>query len=257
MDRFDETPPYRFVDASPRGWLICSDPGEPPTYRGDGMPWDQAVPLHEITAAHGPIRIVGPPTDAEEAELVAALTVAGRKAVVSLAAAVEVVFYQARTQFGGLNSPDSYERAKRSLIAGRSGSWESVVLVEVLLTGNGYNLVRTGVPRGLGIVAAAEAKRAAGPVARVDRAARDRMAAVIAAWTQETESGRYVEVAETLAAIVSRYADDTHGPDGWARIADQWQQPDARMPDKETPSLYRLFYSLSQHFDPDAWSGVR
>lgn len=253
MDQLGEKPPYRLVDASPRGWLICSDPEEPPTYRGDGMPWDQAVPLHEIATAHGPIRIVGGPTDAEEAELVAALTAAGHKAMVSLAAAVEAVFHQAREHFGGLSAADSYERAKRSLISGRAGSWESVVLGEVWLTGNGYNLVRKGVPRGLGIAARADWMRAAGPSSRVDRAARDRMSTVIAAWTQEVDSGRYVEVAETLAATVSRHADDSHGPDGWAQIADQWQQPGARMPDKETAPLYRLFYSLSQHYDPDAW----
>jgi predicted transcriptional regulator len=249
-----EQTPYRLVDASPRGWLISGNPEAPQTYRGDGMPWNQAIPLHEIVAAYGPIRTVGAPTDAELAELVAALSDAGRKAMVSLAAAVEVVFHQARERFGGLAAADSYERAKRSLVAGRHGSWESELLSEVWLTGNGYNLVRKGAPRRhLGVAEAANWKRAAGPSPRVNQDARDRMAAVITAWTQEVESGRYVEVAETLAAVVSRYADETHGPDGWARIADQWQQPDARMPDKETAPLYRLFYSLSAYFDPNAW----
>ena len=62
--------------------------------------------------------------------------------------------------------------------------------------------------------------------------------------------GRYVEVAENLAAIVSGYADRVHGADGWRRVADQWLQPDARLPDEDAVTCYRLLYSLPGHFNP-------
>jgi hypothetical protein len=44
---------------------------------------------------------------------------------------------------------------------------------------------------------------------------------VIYRWT--TDQQRYTEVAETLAFVVSSYADGTER--GWAAVADQWLQP--------------------------------
>ncbi|MEU4712002.1 hypothetical protein AB0G00_36825 [Nocardia salmonicida] len=53
----------------------------------------------------------------------------------------------------------------------------------------------------------------------VDLNAREQIATVLRAWTAPE---RGVPVAESLARIVSSYADETHGPDSWLRIADQW-----------------------------------
>jgi hypothetical protein len=68
---------------------------------------------------------------------------AGQKTIATLAAALERVFHQIRESHGGLQSASgSYEYAKRTLQAGREGSWESVVLIDVVLFGNSLNLAK-------------------------------------------------------------------------------------------------------------------
>jgi hypothetical protein len=242
--------PYRVVDGCNQGWLTTGPTDEPgheyePSYgskRGLGR-----MTLDRIAAERGGWRPVVPPTEDETAAVNAALGAAGRKAITSTAAALEVVFHQVREQAGGLsNANESYEAARMALMAGREGSWESEVLIDVVLVGNGFNLVR---PKGRGY-ADVRKMRAAGPVPRVDRSVRDALAAVFTAWTCSTD--RYVEVAETLASTVSRFADQEYGPDGWRRLADQWLQPDARLRSQDFSPCYRLLYSQSEHFNP-AW----
>ena len=128
------------------------------------------------------------------------------------------------------------------MMAGRAGSWEADLLISVVWIGNGLNLAKpTKAMKDVGKL------RAAGPVRRVDKAARDAMAAIIW-WRWVTNPERYTELAENLAAVVSRYADDRFGRDGWAKIADQWLQPGG-LAHVDFATCYRLFYSLSQHLD--------
>ena len=89
--------------------------------------------------------------------------------------------------------------------------------------------------------------RTAGPGHRVSYKARDQTAAIITRWL--TDPARYTEVAGTLADIVSHYADQ-HGPDGWRVIVDQWLQSPA-FGGSGFRVCYRLFYSRSEHYNPD------
>lgn len=134
--------------------------------------------------------------------------------------------------------------AKRTLTAGRPGSWEADAIMEVVYFGNELNLH----PRTRG--AGADEMRQTGPnPKRVHLDARDRVAEVLR--TCVTSKDRYTEVPETLAGLVAEYADERHGADGWRAIADQWIQPSSL--DKENfVGTYRLLYSVSAHFDPNA-----
>jgi hypothetical protein len=241
--------PYRVVDSHDQGWLTTGPTAEAGHLYEASYGWKRGLErmtLDQLAAERGGWRPVVAPTDDEDAAIEAAIRAAGRKAIASIAAALDVVFHEVREQHDGLSDPHgSYVAAKMALMAGREGSWESEVLIQVVMAGNGFNLVR---PKGRGHADASQ-MRAAGPSPRVDRAARDDLAAVFTAWTRSTD--RYVEVAETLASIVSRFADDEYGPDGWRRIADQWLQPDAPVRSEDFSACYRLLYSQSEHFDPD------
>jgi hypothetical protein len=59
---------------------------------------------------------------------------------------------------------------------------------------------------------------------------------------------RYTDVAETLADIVSGYADH-HESNGWRVIADQWLQS-TTFGGAGFRACYRLLYSQSEHYDP-------
>ena len=164
---------------------------------------------------------------------------AGRKTITTLAAAIETVFHQLRQQRGRHDDP--FEFARRTLIAGREGSWESAVLIEVMLFGNEMNLAPATRKNRYDTTG----RRAAGPMARrVDAAARDHMAGILHRWVSDPD--RYTEVAETLASVVSAYCDTQ--PDGWRAVADQWLQPGA-LAQNNFSLCYRLFYSRSEHFD--------
>jgi hypothetical protein len=247
--------PYRIVDASNHGWLT-SGAG---TYRTDpNHPDRQNLTLDQVAEKFGPIRPVEPITDADEALLTGVFTRIGRKTITTLAAAIEVVFHELRESAGGLNGNDSYGYATRTMTAGRAGSWESAVLMEVMLFGNGLNLVQ---PKGRGPAGLAEHadwKRAAGPSKRVDVDGRRELADILRRWV--TGPDRYVEVAETLAGVVSRYADqvaygredvrmadDPESIRGWKTVADQWLMPGG-LAQQDFTTCYRLFYSLSAHF---------
>ncbi len=241
-----EPGPSRVVDRDDYGWYLTSDgAGNVGYQRDDNRAGAGGLRTYGVVARdHGPLRPVEPISDADEATLAAAFRTAGRRTVTTLAAAVELVFHRRREEHGGLSNGHSYDAARRALTAGRAGSWESVVLMEVMLFGNELNLVR---PKGMR-TPSVEAMRAAGPSRRVNAEVRDTLADMIYRWV--TDPARYTEVAETLAWQVSAYADRHGTRGGWLTVADQWLMPGGLATDNIRP-CYRLFYSLSEHFDPD------
>jgi hypothetical protein len=130
------TPPreewYRVVDAHDHGWhptTIDGPPG-PVVYRTDygfkrnGL--GDPLSLEELERTRGPLRPVEPITAEDEQLLRHALAAAGRKAVYTVAVAVQLAFNELRERHSDLPSlHDSYERTRTHLLAGREGSWES------------------------------------------------------------------------------------------------------------------------------------
>jgi hypothetical protein len=251
------TYPYRLVDRFNQGWLTTDVEG---VYQPGGYHPELAkMAFAEIATQRGPWRPVLPLLDDDEELLREAFRRSGRKTITTLAAALEVVFHDLRESAGGLNNPDSYDYAKRTMAAGREGSWESWTLHQVVLFGNGLNLPRPKRNMDNSIAA----RRARGPHSRVHRIARDVMADIFRRWV--TGADRYTEVAETLAAVVARYIDeqppslevteeamrDRHaGVAGWKTVADQWLQPGG-MAHSDFATCYNLFYSTGAHFKSD------
>lgn len=236
--------PSRLVDRNDYGWYLTMDGAGSTGYQRDDNRAGAGglLTFAEVERDHGPVRPVEPISDVDQVALVDAFRTAGRKTITTLAAAVELVFHRRRVEH--VNQRDSYDAAKRALTAGRAGSWESVVLIEVMLFGNGLNLVR---PKGMRN-ASPEVMRAAGPSRRVNAEVRDTLADMIYRWV--TDPARYTEVAETLAWQVSAFADSYGTRGGWLTVADQWLMPGG-LASEDIRSCYRLFYSLSEHFDPD------
>ncbi len=225
-------PPSRVVDAEHRGWWLMGGgtPGGQPGYATSGGPYrsEDLLTYDELNERTGPLRPVEPITDADLAELERLLALAGRKAVYSLAVAVYRTIGRLRDDAGGFELGDSernhlsHEVSVQQIRAGRAGSWEAELLVDVALWA-GH-----------------------GKPSRIHEEACAGMTAVLYRWC--TDPARFTEVAETLAAVVSRYADE-HG--GWRTVADQWLQPGAL--DQEGVRLtYGLFYSLGISFDSAA-----
>ena len=239
--------PYRIVDSQQHGWLSRGrgiyEGYDPTEQLGEGRL--EPRPLAEIEVEFGPWRPVVPPTADERDELHAAFEVAGNRAIGSIASALELVYHQARNRFGpwdaDIDGTAAY--AQRTLTAGRPGSWEAAAIMDVVAFGEELNYPVSS-------DASAAVLRATGPnPERVHREARDRIAAVVRAWTNSED--RYTEVPATLSRLVADYADERHGVDGWRAIADQWLQPGSS--DRENViGTYRLLYGASAHFDPSA-----
>ncbi|BCK59466.1 hypothetical protein NWFMUON74_72380 (plasmid) [Nocardia wallacei] len=246
----DTEQPYRVVDSHNQGWH--REGGPEGLYRGfDPTSTTKLLehrPYDDIVREFGPVRPVLEPLDEDREQLRAALAAAGRKAIGSLASALEQVHHEIReraSEPGDTYRQSGYRFAVRAMTAGRPGSWESELLPHVWIFGNGLNLwpykPNDHNP---------DEMRATGPnPKRVHVEARDQMAAVLRRWVDSPD--RYTEVAEHLAAIVSSYADEAHGPDGWAKIADQWLQPGGLAKD-DIHACYGLLYSVSEHFSPDS-----
>jgi hypothetical protein len=236
---------YRVVDRDNQGWYPCGGPDGGTVYRADyGSQRDLADRSYdELAATREPLRPVEPVTSADVGLLRDLFAQAGRKTITTLAAALDAVFHRLREERGGLdNAHDSYEFAHRTLIAGRGGSWESQLLIEVVMFGNGLNLASA---KQAGCHDwDVTARRAAGPGKRVHAAIRVLMAEMF--WRWVTDPHRFTEVAETLAAVVSSYCDEQET--GWKAVADQWLQPGG-LAQADFSMCYRLFYSLSEHFD--------
>jgi hypothetical protein len=252
--------PSRVVTTNPpQGWFLTVDGAGREHYAADyGRERDLGPhTLEQIVEHHGPWRPVVPPSDADCSEIESVFDACGRKSVATLCAALEELFYQLREGFGGLNAPDSFEYARRTLLMGREGSWESELLMELIWFGNGLNLD----PPHRRMDNSIEGRRRRGPNKRVDVDGRGRLVAVLDRWVRGPDS--YVEVAETLASIVAHYADERHGEHGWKAIADQYlcQLRDVTTmgPDdlqayykrnQDAIGCYRLLYGLSQHVNP-------
>ncbi|MEE2062326.1 hypothetical protein [Rhodococcus artemisiae] len=230
--------PGRVVDRDNHGWFLTADAESRYVYVH--MQGGATHTYTDLSDAHGPVRPVVALSRTDADALHALLARAGRKAITTLAAALELVHHRLRESHGGLEryaESDAY--ARTTLTAGRPGSWESELIHEVVLFGNGLNLVDTPA----GDVAQ---QRAHGPHRRVDAGVRDEIAAIIERWV--TDPAGYTEVAENLAGLVSGFADEQYGADGWTRIADQWLDPAAAVHNAEAGVLYRLFYSRSAHY---------
>lgn len=202
-------------------------------------------PFEEIEQHFGPVRPVEPPTDADRDKLHAAFELAGRQLITSAASALEQVYHEARERFGpwDRDAHATAAYARRTLTAGRPGSWEAELIMNVVYFGNELNLwPRKGNPT-------VEQMRETGPnPKRVNIEARDQIAAVLRRWTGSDDS--YTEVAETIKAMISFYADDKYGPEGWAKIADQWLQPGG-LASENFHHSYHVLYSSSEHFNAD------
>ncbi|WP_018219195.1 hypothetical protein [Salinispora vitiensis] len=217
--------PYRLVTEHGEAWMLTTG----------GEYTDRTHSRHRsLDALHAEhtVRPVLPVTEQDHQLLQEALRRAGRRAVASLASALDLVCHELRESLGG-------QASMQTMIAGRPGSWESAALQEVIWFGATLNRPRLG-----GNVTQT---RAAGPNARVDPAAQQTMAEIIRRWVSDPH--RYTEVAETLADIVSQHADEHHGVHGWAEIADDRLQPGPAA-DENSYTCYKLLYSLSQHLDP-------
>jgi hypothetical protein len=215
--------PSRVVDQSGQGWYLAGTGDGGSVYQASyGFARDLAdMPgLDELAAARGPLRPVLPVTDDDVNAIDALLRQSGRKAVTTLAAALNATYNGIRLQL----ADRSGQTAERLIKAGREGSWESECLFPFILFGGSLK------------------------AGRVNPAARDALTAIITRWV--TSPDRYTEVAENLASIVSGYADREHGPGGWTRVADQWLQPGG-LSVIDFRAAYGWLYSRSRHFDPD------
>jgi hypothetical protein len=236
--------PYRVVDRENQGWHSTSKSEDGERVYAASYGFERGLPDRtylELARTRAPLRPVEPVTDEDVAMLHALFAQAGRKAIATLASALEAVFHRLREQRGGLaKAHESYEFACRTLKAGREGSWESELLIDVVMFGNSLNLA----PAKGGASWDVAARRAGGPSSRVHATAQAHM--TLTFWQWVTGPDRYTEVAETLAAIVSSYCDAQEA--GWKAVADQWLQPSALAKD-DFRACYRLFYSTSEHFD--------
>jgi hypothetical protein len=211
----------RVVDRDGQGWYLASD-GDGGSKWQASYGWQRDLPdmpsLGALGDERGPLRPVLPVTDADREAIDAQLRACGRKAVTTLAAALAATYDAIRGQLRDRHG----DAAQRLLMAGREGSWESESLISFTWFGKG---IKAG---------------------RVDLAAMDALAAIFTRWV--TGPDRYTEVAETLASLVSGYADREHGADGWKRVADQWLQPGG-LAQADFSAAYRWLYSQSQYFD--------
>jgi hypothetical protein len=249
MSAFNEEPD-RVVDRHNYGWYRASDGRGGSVYCFD---YHTRIPNYTtLVAARGPVRPVLPVEPDHVAELDRLLALAGRRAITSIAAAFESVFSSLRDAATELddcallegddemNHHASFEFALRTLKAGRPGSWESALIAEVVFAGRDLQ-----VDHDLSKVGRRTARRTGDISRRVHRKARDQIAAIITGWVTNPE--RYTEVAETLACIVSRHADQ-YGLEGWRMIADRRLERPAF---EGFGACYRLFYSRSEHYNLD------
>lgn len=171
------TRPYRAVDRYARGWLTFADPVQ--TYPFVPGP---DLTLDELTAQCGPLTPVVAASRVDSETLHLALAAAHDKAMTTLLSVLSFIASDCEATDG------SYDR----LVAGRPGSWESALLLDLVSAGNSIT------------------------ADRVDATAHTAVRAVLTRWLFD-ETSR-VEVAETLASILGDLVD---GRGGWDQIADQ------------------------------------
>ncbi|MGF0320747.1 hypothetical protein [Nocardia fluminea] len=187
---------------------------------------------------HGPtlVRPAAPEyLPSESDSLRAAFDAIGRRAVGTLACAVDEVYHEACH----CHRPWDFAYAERTLTGADDPSvWDPRALMWLRYTGAWLN--RRPHPSD-------PPRPNAGPKpSRVDVDAREQFATVLRAWTAPE---RGVPVAESLARIVSSYADETHGPDSWRRIADQWMPLVSTRP-SWGPNCHRVLMARSIYRTP-------
>lgn len=213
--------PSRVVDREHRGWMLTSERlGGPLVYQdASDLGARRYLSPTELAAERGPLRPVVTPAGEGVAELRRAWAIAGRKAAYTTAVAVQLAFNELRERNGGLAAPKSWDQTREQVRAGRPGSWEAVRLFELMLWAN------------------------VDKTRRYEDVAARMIAAVLVRWVADPDD--YTEVAETLAAEFSAFADEVGG---WRAVADQWLQQGAL--DRDGLMLtYGLLYSASPDFD--------
>ncbi|GAA1979214.1 hypothetical protein [Kitasatospora viridis] len=176
----ETTFPYRLADSSGEGWLHTGDglySTFPRTDLGD-MEYDQLV------SERGPLREIAPESAEDSQAIQEALTAAGKKAVITLLAALYATARKVMDQSGGRIAV---------MTAGRPGSWEADRLRNLIWEGDGVK------------------------PSRVDQAALDTLTGIFERWVLTGDT--VVEMAENLAGDVAQVAGKIGG---WNAITDQW-----------------------------------
>ncbi|MFI6485514.1 hypothetical protein ACIBH1_46930 [Nonomuraea sp. NPDC050663] len=223
----DTAPPYRLVDDHAFGWITQGWSAEHDDvlfrqdYSGGWSARDRdssgPLPYTQLLQARGPVRpVVAMPRD-DAARLVAEMTRAGRKSLISVLAALHFLWVADLAAHQG-------EERGHILTAGRGGSWEADTLKRAVYT--------------LGEGAAER---------RVDEDLFAAVLEVVGRWLYDPDG--YVELAEGLAALFARVADSYAGSlRGMAIIADQWV-----VRHEGLESLRNWALSRSEHHGPSGW----
>ncbi|MEU5476909.1 hypothetical protein [Streptomyces mirabilis] len=177
--------PVRLVDAHGQSWHLNS--GETNAYGTRGLHWSESRTYEEIVEEAGPVRHIDVPADGDFPSIRRALVEAGPTALSSLIAALHAAATAAEEATG----------RPEDLVAGRPGSTESVIVLQMTLDVG---------PRV--------------PTTSVDPAALETIAPILTRWvTGET----VVEVAENLAFVLGGIVDEL----GWHGITDPWTRRNA------------------------------
>lgn len=200
MTEQDPPRPVRVVDGKGRCWVLSTVEGEQEiacfgseaTVYGTGVCSDGVRTDGELVRPLRPVVAAG---EDDVREVRSALMSAGRKAAVTLCAALAAVAeLEAETMPPGLRATDVLTR-------GRPLSWDSRIL-PILVWEFGFEA----------------------PADQVDAGARDRIVRVVGRWVNDP--GAYTEVAGTLAGLLGHLVDESGG---FATIASDWllARPDA------------------------------
>ncbi|MGW5440442.1 hypothetical protein [Nocardia asteroides] len=196
---------------------------------------DDPAPAPILTV---PVPAVPTWTQEEADTLCAAVAAARRRAVGTLATAVDLVHREARERHGPWDrDPQGRFAYADQVLTGADdpARWDPQALERVRQCGAWLNRWPhpTDPPR-----------PDTGPKpTRVALDGRARIAAVLRAWTAPS---RRVPVADSLARIISAYADTTHGPGAWRHLADQWLPAESTRP-SWGPDCHELLLAYSIH----------
>ncbi|MFJ4342614.1 hypothetical protein [Streptomyces sp. NPDC088915] len=211
--------PYRVVDRENRGWHTVGEDQYMVDYGGlrPGRPGDP-VTFGVLKAEHGPLRRVVAPDPGDVLMLKGALIDAGKKA----AASTLVALYRVAAVYAHDSSPGTNDAG--SLIAGREGSWESGLMMNLAWTIGGDLHEK---PK------------------RYDEKHVGQIINVLEQWTRHPT--RYVEVAENLADIFGQVVD---AQGGWAEVADRYFQPGVRVghPEDTIEAVRNFLFTKSEAF---------
>ncbi|QKV98208.1 hypothetical protein HUT19_41540 (plasmid) [Streptomyces sp. NA02950] len=176
----DSPYPVSLVDDNGERWYLQS--GQANAYGTRSLDWSESRTYEEITEQAGPVRHIDVPADDDFPRIRQALTDAGPTALSTLIAALHAAATAAEEATG----------RPEDLVAGRPGSTESVIVLQMTLDVG---------PRV--------------PATSIDPASLEVIAPILTRWvTGET----VVEVAENLAHVLGGLVDGL----GWHGITDPW-----------------------------------